>query len=389
MKIVNKNHIRVAVVQPFVVYGGGTEAITAWTIEALKLECHVTLISFTDVKAHELNRFYGTDIRENQFSLRHIKVPLILRYTSRFTVLKDHLMMRYCKSINEHFDLFISIGGAMDFESKTIQYFALSPGSNLVKILRKGIETSVGYYLLKKSFMRVCELISNYSPSRVKNNITLVASEWLGRLIDEIYSITDYKVVYPPVQSSSRATSWHSRTEGFLCVARISPEKQIERVVEIIKIVRSKGFHVTLHVVGRTDNHEYLKKIRQLSGENSYWLSIEEVLGKDELVKRMNEYKYGISAATGEPFGMAVAEMVQSGCIVFVSDTGGQREIVDMPELIFKDVHDAVGKIIETLNSSGSEMELIECLETKGKRFSVQNFCHMIKKSVYEALDAK
>ena len=88
---------RVAIVQPSISLGGGTEAVTAWAIEALKRECQVSLITFSRVVPDDLNHFYGTDLHEDEFSIIRPGLPRLLLGTKRFSLLKDHLMMRYCK----------------------------------------------------------------------------------------------------------------------------------------------------------------------------------------------------------------------------------------------------------------------------------------------------
>ena len=101
----------VAVVEPIILPGGGTEAVTAWIIEALKNTYEVSLITYSRVVADVLNQYYGTSLDDQQYSTVHPWIPSMLVKTNRFSILKDHLMMRYCKSVHKDFDLFISVGG--------------------------------------------------------------------------------------------------------------------------------------------------------------------------------------------------------------------------------------------------------------------------------------
>ena len=96
----------------------------------------------------------------------------------------------------------------------------------------------------------------------------------------------------------------------------------------------------------------------------------------------MDSCKYGINGLTEEPFGIAVAEMVKSGCIVFVPNGGGQVEIVDNPELIFNDVQDAVSKICAVLNNRKRQSILLDHLQGQAIKFSSEVFKTQIRKEV-------
>ena len=49
------------------------------------------------------------------------------------------------------------------------------------------------------------------------------------------------------------------------------------------------------------------------------------------------------------PVGIAVAEYLKAGCIPVVPDVGGPSEIVDDPELEFRDVDGAAGILAKLL----------------------------------------
>ena len=163
------------------------------------------------------------------------------------------------------------------------------------------------------------------------------------------------------------------------CVARISPEKQIERAVDILKRVRDKGFNLSLRVIGRQDDSQYLEKIRRLCDENCSWMAVQGALPREELGRLMRQFKYGINAASDEPFGIALAEMVTSGCIVFVPNSGGQVEIVQDPHLTYDDMDDAVDKIAKVLSSKALQTSLLDRLANRDKVFSARAFCENMR----------
>ena len=373
------------VVQPEFVPSGGTEAVTAWTIEALKNNYQLSFISFTAIDADILNRFYGTHVRGDEVTMIQPSLPPLLNLTSRFTLLKEHLMMRYCKSVQEDFDLFISIGNGMDFGHTGVQYFAFAPASTLVKIISRDPKVPILYSFLKRGFMRLCQRISGFSLDSMKRNISLTTSAWTGKIIEDIYGIHEYEVVFPPVSAPRDNVPWELRENGFLCIARIVPEKMIEDAIEVLKRVREKGFTPTLRIIGREDDPKYFQRIQQLCRENSSWVHLDGVLSKDELFGLMSRYRYGINAAPGEPSGVAALEMVKAGCIVFVAGGGGLSEIMGVPELTYEGVHDAAAKVTAVLSDDALQQRLLGRLEHSGSFFSTDAFCRDMQKAVERA----
>jgi len=369
---------KVAVVQPILVPGGGTEAVTAWTIHSLQEDLQVNLITFSKVDLDTLDRFYGTQLDEVACSVVRPSLPPPLALTNRFAALKDHLMMRYCKSVQKDYDLLISIGGGVDFGRPSIQYFGLAPDSNLIKVLSNGHRLPGWYSLLKKSIMRGCEFLSGYSHQRMLRNTTLVTSKWAEEAIKGVYAFSDCQVVYPPVSGPQTGTPWDEREEVFLCVSRAVPEKRIDQAIEVLKRVRNQGFQISLVIVGRRDDGAYSRRIAQLAQGNP-WITMREVMPREELQGIMSRSKYGINAAPDEPFGIAVAEMVKAGCIVFVPNGGGQKEIVDTTELVYDDAADAVDKITRVLNDHELQRALLHRMADQGRIFSTEAFCQNIR----------
>ena len=241
-----------------------------------------------------------------------------------------------------------------------------------------------GTAFFKRTVMRFSELISSASALRMLSNTTLVTSRWAGDVIERLYGITNWKVVYPPVNVPPSKAPWDSRENGFLCIARISPEKQIERVIEILKRLRETGLDISLRIVGRQDDAIYSQRIRQMCEENGTWAVLQDPMSREELRSLMDSFKYGINAASDEPFGIAIAEMVTAGCIVFVPDSGGQREIVDDPRLTYSDVPDAVKKLTDVLRNEDLQQSLLAKLDNREEMFSTLAFCSGIQEVVKE-----
>ena len=69
-----KGKVKVAVVHPGLGFGG-SEAPALWTLEALKKDYDLTLISLRDVDLERLNAYYGTSLAPGDFSTQRAPLP--------------------------------------------------------------------------------------------------------------------------------------------------------------------------------------------------------------------------------------------------------------------------------------------------------------------------
>jgi glycosyltransferase involved in cell wall biosynthesis len=169
---------------------------------------------------------------------------------------------------------------------------------------------------------------------------------------------------------------WSERESGFVCVGRLSPEKRIDTIVDILRRVRAAGDEVDLHVVGVPDDRRHVRLVRRLAREHADWLRVHINLSRPKLVQLVTRQRYGIHAMLDEPFGIAVAEMVRAGNIVFVPTTGGPAEIVgERPELRWSDADDAVAKIGAVVRDASRQSALRRHLAGRAALFSAERFC--------------
>jgi glycosyltransferase involved in cell wall biosynthesis len=149
--------------------------------------------------------------------------------------------------------------------------------------------------------------------------------------------------------------------------------------------VRAQGRDVHLHIIGTSDNPSYYQRIRQRVQENSSWIFLNENLSREELARLVAQHRYGIHGMAEEHFGMAVAEMVRAGCVVFVPRGGGQKEIVAGEErLLYQTPAEAVTKIARTLSDAGEQASLRDYLATRKDLFSPELFVRRIQDIVQQ-----
>jgi glycosyltransferase involved in cell wall biosynthesis len=375
---------RIAIVHPQLNEGGGSEATALWIVEALKMNHDVYLITMGNVNLSQLNECYGTNLKEDFVTIIPLALPYLFK--RRFDALRGYRLARFCKKNSSEFDLMISTYNMMDFGRKGIQCiadFSFDDG------LRRAIHPSTGGMKswlyrdspFRKVYLKVAKILSGNSRDGWRENLTIANSDWSARLIKETYGVESIKI-YPPVTGEFTDIPWDKREDGFVCLARLVPEKQIDKTIEILETVREKGWNIHLHILGRIDNLEYGDKLNQLCKERSDWVFMEGLIKGQKKLEFIGKHKFGISGCKGEAFGIAVAEMIRAGCIVWVPDGGGQVEIVNHPYLIYDDVKDAVKKIEGVLNNKALQIELLKHLLKQSRKFSREIFVLEIQKVV-------
>jgi glycosyltransferase involved in cell wall biosynthesis len=240
-----------------------------------------------------------------------------------------------------------------------------------------------GNTLVRRVYLRLCDRIATGNPEAWKQNITLANSAWSAERLLKKYGIPS-RVVYPPVAIDFPSIPYADRHKGFVCLGRVSPEKCVHSVIAILHKVRERGHDVHLHILGGLDNSDYAKKVRGLAEHFREWVFLEGWTLGDRKRELLTGHRFGIHARPNEPFGIAVAEMVQAGCVVFVPSGGGQVEIVNHPALTFDSEADAVEKIDAILTREAEQEELRDHLRLGSNSFSVKTFVETMRRVVAE-----
>jgi len=181
---------------------------------------------------------------------------------------------------------------------------------------------------------------------------------------------------------------WDRRQNRFVCIGRFVPHKRIEMVIAMLAAVRAQEHDVRLELIGmpRDDatGRAYHETVKRLVRQHQPWVSLSQNIDRDKLAQLLSESRYGIHAAEVEPFGIAPAETVRAGCIVFTGRGGGQTEIVGRDErLMFDSVENGVAKILRVLCNSQEQFALREPLAARSALFSSQEFVRGIREVVW------
>ena len=374
-------HRRVLLVQPSLQPPGGGNGVAAWVLQALVAKHRVTVLSWRPVEIDPINRFFGTSLGPRDFDT--IVVPrswraIPDRLPVPATLIKLSLLMRYTRKVSAGHDVLFGIYNETDFGRRGIQYV------HYPTYLRPRPDVDLRWYHHAPAglnlYYRLADRIADFSVDRMKQNLTLVNSDWTGAHVGRFLGITT-QTLYPPVADPAPELPWTERRDGFLIIGRISPEKEYERVMRILARVRERIPAITLTIVGTWDRHarEYRDRLMHLARALGSWIDFRDNVTRSEIRQLMASHRYGIHGMREEHFGMAPAELARAGCIVWVPQGGGQMEIVNRePALMYDTEDEAVKKIVRTLTDPAEQQRLRHVL-TGTERFSTAHFVERVR----------
>lgn len=375
--------MRVLFLRPSMSPPGGGSGVAAWMLQALAAEHEVTVLTWWPMDVDVMNRFWGTSLRAGDF--RSIQIParvrrVVDRLPRPLGMLRTAFLVREARRRRAAWDLPVSANDEMDFGTAGVQYVNF-PWNSLPRPEWRG-ERWYQARPFVRAYWALCRRVSPFTLEGSRRNVTLAVSDWTGRLMHERYGYVT-RTVYPPVSSVFPDVPWEARAPGFVCIGRIAPVKELDRVIDIVTGVRRRAPEVTLHLVGTPEDRSYYHHVAQRVRAAGF--TLHENLSRAALVDLVSRQRYGIHGMREEHFGMAPAEMVRAGCVVWVPDGGGQVEIVDDRRLIYTSVDDAVTKIVATMRDPHEVGILRKHLAARGQAFSAERFMREVCAAVEDA----
>jgi glycosyltransferase involved in cell wall biosynthesis len=379
---------RVLVLVPALRPPGGGSGAAAWMVEALRHVHDVTVLTAAPVDLDALNAFFGTSLRPGE--IRTWTLPLGRRRTlDALPLALQHLRMalliRACRARRADFDVILSADSEADLGCRGIQYVNcvggfFRGGSRYDERADRWVHRLP---LARRAYYAFCDALAPSTVAGMRANVTLVNSDWTAAVVERAYGLRG-RTVYPPVAGEFAEVPWAERDDGFVCLGRLTPAKRVEQAIEVLTAVRAHTPRVRLHIVGAPDGDgAYARRIEALARAAGGWITVHGALSRAELVRLIAANRYGLHAMHEEPFGMAVAEMVRGGCIVWVPRSGGQVEIVGgHPRLTYATREEAVASILRTLEDPAEQAALRAHLVARRDLLSAERFMREIRDTV-------
>ena len=374
---------------------GGVAAVGAWTLQALSRDYDVTLLCWKRPDLEAMNRFFGTSLADGDFKV--IATHTIIR---RIVALDPDpgsiqswcVLLRRCKAIQHRYDLTVGAEIEADFGVPGIQYLVCSAVSGLYPRVWHNLESGAFSRIrgLIGGKLRPWMMVANFSFDRMKKNLTLTDSNWVGDLVRQTYGI-ETTTVYPPAGGNFLRPPWSQREDGFVCIGRLHADKRIEWIIDTLARVRAEFPGLRLHIAGSRDDARhapaYRRQLLSLIRCHASWVELHEDLTRTELIQLLARNRYGIHAHTEEHFGIAVAEMLLAGMIPFVHHHGGPAEIVERdPRLTYASADQAVRNILQMVSNREIQKETIARLAKRAELFTAQRFMDEIRAVVAREL---
>ena len=368
---------------------GGGSCLGAWALQALSKDWEVTILCADRPNFTALNRHFGTRLDEKSYRIQQLSWPI-----NRLHVIdpdpdsyqRSAFLMRKCRKIGHEFDVIMNLDNEMDLGKQGIQYIHypyLSHHMPRVDAIRN--KSPVGRILaFLQGKYRPWMLVSGLSFDNVKNNLTLTNSHWTAEAIRKRYG-NQPLVLYPPVKFSRQPAPWHRRKNSFISLGRIDSRKRQIEAINILEQVRARGHDIQLEIIGDISSTEYAGKLEDRACKAGSWVKISHGIGHDQLEEKLCSSRYGLHTMVEEHFGIAIAEMVRAGCVVFVSDSGGQVEIVSQePALRYKSDEEAVELICVVLDDEAKQQSLRHSLAEHSQLFTEEHFMENLREIVNE-----
>ena len=363
---------------------GGAQNVCLSAIEALKEDYEIDLFSIkepeslSDMDGFHMKDTSETDIKKYNNFVRTVCLGIEhmgKSVGSRFGRLQHALIDRFVR-LGDEYDVVLSFMNEVDVHRNTLCYVD-APNYRTVEDRDSNIE---------KIYQATCNIIG--SPNIGHNSCDImVNSEWTSQWIEQLYDI-NASVVYPPVdmsEYSNKSFNWDDREDGFLCVGRISKEKNIIRNIQIIDGLVKEGLDTHLHIIGPPGEEKYQRQISQLANKRQY-VQYDGYLEKRELIDMMSEHKFLIHGMEKEHFGMVIAEAAASGMIPFVHNSGGCTEITRSELLEYNSIVDAVSKISDIMVDKDLQEKAKVNVTSNANDFDEKTFKRNIIKAVQDIL---
>jgi glycosyltransferase involved in cell wall biosynthesis len=205
-----------------------------------------------------------------------------------------------------------------------------------------------------KLYGTCCYWIAGTTWADLRRNLTLANSDYIASIFEAYHNVKP-RTVFPAAPGHFTVRPWAEKKDQIVCLGRIAPEKDLPKVEEITRQLRALGHNLPLLVIGTWNcSGAYRCNLHRLLEQYRDWVQLEQDIPRQDVVRLLEESRYGMHGMVGEYFGMAVAEMQRAGSVVFVPHIGGPVETVGHePRVIYASVEEAVTKINAVLCDPG------------------------------------
>jgi glycosyltransferase involved in cell wall biosynthesis len=225
----------------------------------------------------------------------------------------------------------------------------------------------------------------------MNNTFILTNSKFSKQAIEKIYGNNNVEVtiIYPPVdidkfkilntgnKKNINNTLLEKDPNSILVISRLSPDKRIEKAIEIGKCLKEKENinYYNMTIVGSIlpDDQNYLENLNNLIAMYDLKdnIKIKPDVTFDNLQKLVQQSSMYIHPTPDEPFGISIVEAMSAGLIPITPNRGGDAEFVPS-KYQYQSIEHATEIIANILKNNSNKNKLDE--ERKNISDSTNNF---------------
>lgn len=350
---------------------GGAEISAMWLLQTLLRNYNVDVVTRGGWDIDELNHVSGTSIPKDAIKVRYAPFSKNI-YGGALWV---GFYKRFCRSIANQYDLCVTASRVIDWGVPAVHFLTDVTWNNSLQLKFNSEELHSRRGAVRSIYWKLESIIAGSSwRNPAQFDVIVANSEWTAANSSPHCGLNPV-VICPPVPGKyDNMLPWEERENSFVCLGRISVEKQIDQVIYILDAVRETNRDIKLHIVGQFDTSSYSNHILDLHKTRADWIILHGGLYGAEKEALLGRCRYGISSCTHEAFGIATAEMLKAGMIPFIPMEGAQREIVNDISLTYTSVADAVIKVNSLLASNEEQITKYHCFLQASSRFNIEKY---------------
>ena len=242
--------------------------------------------------------------------------------------------------------------------------------------------------LFWKAYFKPYQIMTHLLTKRAlkRSNIIFTNSKFTRNAIKKVYPAFDPQVIYPPIdiERFSNCLRSKSRENQVLVISRFTPEKQLEKAIQIAKILKDIQFIIIGNLL--TTNYSYFKFLQKMIQDNGLTDRIKLIPNatKSDMMNAMSTSMVYLHTMNGEHFGISIVEAMAAGLIPVVPSYGGCSEIVPVEYQYngIKDASDCISKNIDHYDSKKRQS-----VYAIAKQFSTENFRKNLKYYIEKAYE--
>lgn len=375
---------------------GGAELAALRFVEWLCSRCHarVALLTLAAMDIADLRRQTGIDLVSHRVTVIFAPIPKwLLSVDRRFHLLKLAFLHRAARRNAGCYDLCVSTYNEVDFGIRGMQYVH-HPNFASRAFLHKFNMIATRNVLDRVPFLdflyrKVVFLISGTTADGIRKNQTAVSSQFMRTILHDLYDIRS-EVVYPTFlsrSSSSKVVPWDDRAFSFVSVGRFAPDKDFLQLIDLYHHLYRTFPNAAFMIMGRVSDQRYFSEVKLQAQLAQVPVSFHTDISNERLAELLSTSKFYVGPKKFEHFGLSVVEAAQAGCLTFVHDSGGQREIITPEVLRYRTAASLVTNA-ELLVADRTLREATFRELTAGiAKFNIDDFCGSLDRIVRPMLE--